>query len=1302
MKFYLFKFHKTFDGLIGLDNLKLFEAQLNFPKSLLVTKDSTIPIKYYETNKTQFYSIHLEPNSISQVKIPVKEEKGTIIIPTQKVQGVVVREALTNAENHLAWTEIANFTSEPIHLSLMEPLESQEIDIQDFHIYSMETTCGPDYRQDIDDLIKTEHLNEEEEDQVRQLCRKFSDIFHQPDTPLSFTNEVKHYIKTKDEEPVYTKSYRYPYVHKEEVKKQISSMLEQGIIRPSQSPWSSPIWVVAKKPDLSGKIKWRIVVDYRKVNEKTIDDRYRIPHISDILDKLGRCQYFTTLDLASGFHQIEMAEEDIPKTAFNVENGHYEYLRMPFGLKNAPSTFQRMMDNVLKGLQGEICLVYMDDVIVYSTSLQEHIVNLTKVFQRLREARLKIQVDKCEFLKKQVNFLGHVVTQQGIKPNPAKIEAIEKYPIPKTTKEIRGFLGLLGYYRKFIRDFAKITKPLTRCLKKDAKIEHTPEFVECFETCRKLLMNEPLLQYPDFSKPFNLTTDASNFAIGAVLSQGPVGSDKPIAFASRTLNETETKYSTIEKEMLAMVWATKYFRPYLFGRKFKILSDHRPLQYLFSLKEPNSKLVRWRLKLEEFDYEVIYKKGKANTNADALSRIEIHTKETKDIDSQIKEVFDDLVDMEDDGWSTTNNPDADRIIDEIVEEKATELIQKNIPEDTVENEDQNIQEDTVENEDQNMDEDGNETIHTAVENPILGIPISEKPLNFYNNQIIVKIVNYNPRPPAIIQTFPNKRRYHIQLSKDQLKADTIKIFKEHLNPKKKYAILFEAEEIETQYDAVTTAIQNGLSHPYFSSLQNFDQALRYQLKSAQEKFSTIYPYSRTRRGLINGLGSIIKAISGNLDQDDAEKYNNAIETLQTNQENLINHLNRHISLNKKIIKEFNETITLLTHNQEIIAEEVNNISTNLNTFIFDFNHYLQARNVLDQLNLTLQIILQLLNDLEEAITFSRVNTLHNSVIKKDEIKWIINKMLEHHKADQLVYIEDEDILKYYDIIKVDAYYSNHTIIFILHFPVLHPNSFTYYHLFPIPTANSTTIIPPEPYLLISEKSFQYLEEPCARIDTRYLCQEGTMLEATKTDDCIKQILQLSTQEASCQYTPVQTRDVIIQRLSDAHYIGIFPESTKITTRCSTTKILGLKGTYLINLPPRCEFKTPIQSYINSRTTIPEEPLMLPKIRTIDIPTAIKFKPLRIDHIPLDKLHELSKEEEHLETINPKLWNHSHNHFWMTPLYILITIICLYICYRYKTNNKKPNSSDETPEEANSTVLFVPHKTSSGDGVVTVQ
>ncbi|CAF4878033.1 unnamed protein product [Pieris macdunnoughi] len=384
-------------------------------------------------------------------------------------------------------------------------------------------------------------------------------------------------------------------------------MLNENIIRPSTSPWSSPIWVVPKKVDASGKQKWRVVIDYRKLNDITIGDSYPLPNITDILDKLGHSVYFTTLDLASGFHQIELESNDIPKTAFNTPYGHYEFLRMPFGLKNAPATFQRAMDSVLYGLQGERCFVFLDDIVVFASSLQEHEQKLYEVFNRLRKNGLKVQPDKCEFLRKEVAYLGHIISSEGVKPNPDKVHAVDNFPVPKSCKDIKSFLGLTGYYRRFISNFSSLTKPLTSLLKKDVPFVWGETQQSAFEECKRLLTNPPILQYPDFTKEFILTTDASLHAIGAVLSQGQIGKDLPIAYASRTLNKAESNYSTIERELLAIVWAVKHFRPYLFGRKFKIVTDHKPLTWLFSIKDPGSRLVRWRLKLEEYEYEVIYK-----------------------------------------------------------------------------------------------------------------------------------------------------------------------------------------------------------------------------------------------------------------------------------------------------------------------------------------------------------------------------------------------------------------------------------------------------------------------------------------------------------------------------------------------------------------------------------------------------------------------------------------------------------------------------------------------------------------------
>lgn len=624
--------------------------------------------------------------------------------------------------------------------------------------------------QNLQENIRVSHLNKEEQTATYKLINRYKEIFYKDGDDLSFTNHVKHNIPTTNESPIYTRSYRYPEAHKVEVNKQMKEMLDQGVIRESSSPYSSPVWVVAKKQDASNKQKWRIVIDYRKLNEVTKEDKFPLPNMDDILDKLGRANYFTTLDLAKGFHQIEMEPKDIEKTAFSTANGHYEFVRMPFGLKNAPATFQRMMRDVLKEFIGKICYVYLDDIIIFSTSLEEHICSLEKIFQRLREVNLKVQLDKTEFLKKETEFLGHIVTTEGIKANPKKLSAIEKFPIPKTVKEIQSFLGLTGYYRKFIPDYAKIAKPLTLGLKKGTKIDvDKKEYKTSFEQLKVLICNDPILIYPDFEKTFTLTTDASNFALGAVLSQ----TNKPVCYASRTLNAHECNYSTIEKELLAIVWATKQFRHYLYGRKFIVQTDHRPLVWLSGLKEPNSKLQRWKIKLEEYNFTVEYIQGKENVVADALSRIKIN-----ETDTGLQSSIENAAEY---GSNQKNYVDLQSLCISDCEEEVNIIERKHL---------KNRKHNTIPKDDRiyechickiqfrhrqgllrhfklskhttDIEEHDDNTVHSAEDDSLDYIPISEKPLNQFKHQVIIKL---GPKKPLEIITINGHKRIVYQTPK---------------------------------------------------------------------------------------------------------------------------------------------------------------------------------------------------------------------------------------------------------------------------------------------------------------------------------------------------------------------------------------------------------------------------------------------------------------------------------------------------------------------------------------------------------
>lgn len=508
-------------------------------------------------------------------------------------------------------------------------INNNKIPFEDYiYPYILNEICSLDgTSDDFLEKIKLEHLNSEEKCLTANLLKRNKDLFFKEGDKLTSTQEIRHEIVTSTDRPVFSKIYKYPQVHEKEIERQIQEMLEQGIIQESNSPYNSPLWIVPKKTDNSGQKKWRIVIDYRKLNEITVDDKFPIPNIDNILNKLGRAQYFTTLDLAKGFHQILMKESDRKKTAFSTPFGHYEFIRMPFGLKNAPSTFQRLMNTVLREHINKICVVYLDDILIFSTSLEEHLSSIKKIFDKLRSAGLKIQIDKCDFLSKETEFLGHILTPQGLKPNPAKIEVIKNLRLPTSQKQIKSFLGITGYYRKFVKDYAKIANPMIKYLRKGAKINiNDPCYVAAFENMKELITSHPILRYPNFNKRFKLVTDASNSAIGAVLTQ----EGHPICYASRTLNDHERNYSTIEKELLAIVWGVKYFRPYTFGKEFDLLTDHQPIKWLQSKhsgKDINPRLQRWLIQLGEYNMKVDFIKGRDNKVADFLSRINSETNE---------------------------------------------------------------------------------------------------------------------------------------------------------------------------------------------------------------------------------------------------------------------------------------------------------------------------------------------------------------------------------------------------------------------------------------------------------------------------------------------------------------------------------------------------------------------------------------------------------------------------------------------------------------------------------------------------
>ena len=387
--------------------------------------------------------------------------------------------------------------------------------------------------------------------------------------------------------------------------------MEKKVISPSKSPWASPIVLVQKRDGLT-----RFCVDYRKINEVTRKDAYPIPRIDEILDTL-----FSTLDLRSGYWQVEMDPTDREKTAFCTPEGLFEFNMMPFGLCNAPATFQRLMNSVLAGLHWKSCLVYIDDIVVVGKSIDEHLLNLQQVLEQLRQAGLKLQPGKCKFLQTQVTYLGHVVSAQGVSPDPEKTSQIESWPMPQSAKDVQRFLGLANYYRRFIKSFATIAKPLHRLTEKGVAFSWTPECENSFNLLKTQLTSAPTLTLPDWSRPFILDTDASDTGIGAVLSWlQEDGSECVVAYASRVLSKQERNYCVTRRELLAVVSFLQHFKQYLFGKPFTIRTDHSALTWLQNFKHLEGQLARWLKQLQEFEFTIVHRPGKMHRNADAMSR----------------------------------------------------------------------------------------------------------------------------------------------------------------------------------------------------------------------------------------------------------------------------------------------------------------------------------------------------------------------------------------------------------------------------------------------------------------------------------------------------------------------------------------------------------------------------------------------------------------------------------------------------------------------------------------------------------
>ncbi|XP_054154595.1 uncharacterized protein LOC128953145 [Oppia nitens] len=621
--FYIFDEIK-YSALLGLDFCRKSKLKLDFGNEdqidwinsdfIIQEPDSTLEVRlrqdYHIPNETmtnakcEIDTSNLPPNTQFGFLKPVKRLYDDYQI--------VIQETLIDLQK-------------PIDVILYNSSKANKYLCKNFKIALMYLISYPQYGceenymiESVDDNKKQFHIlttDNYKRQKMFRLLEKNRDLFGESVLQLGKAVDVEHEIKLTTEEPVRLRAYRNSPKEKEIIRQQVKEMLDANVIEESKSPYSFPVVLVKKK---NGKI--RFCVDYRKLNSITIKDRHPLPLINDALAALEGSKYFTVMDLLSGYWNIHVKVSDRPKTAFITPDGLYQFKVMPFGLTNAPATFQRYMQKVLRNVLYQFVVVYLDDIIIFSNTFDEHLRHVESVLKLIREYDLRLGIEKCEFLCKEVKYLGHIVSSDGIKPDEDKIKSVKAFPIPKKVRDVQSFLGLANYYRVFVQDYAFVAEPLTNLLRKDVKFNWDIKCQKAFDELKNRLITAPILAQYQEGAPIEIFTDACGYGMSAILGQIQNGKHVVISYNSKMFNSAQLNYGITEKECLAIVWAVERYRHYIYGEHFVVYSDHNPLQYIRNLKNPNRRLMHWRTILEEYDFEVKYKKGKLHNNADALSR----------------------------------------------------------------------------------------------------------------------------------------------------------------------------------------------------------------------------------------------------------------------------------------------------------------------------------------------------------------------------------------------------------------------------------------------------------------------------------------------------------------------------------------------------------------------------------------------------------------------------------------------------------------------------------------------------------
>ena len=627
------------DGILGMSFLREQDCSVACDKGLLVMKDVPIPctdkLGRLLANKVQVVrTLVMPPEAEIQVCCRLNSTPsapvGLIESLLGQDTGVAVAATLGKpAPDGTVLVRCLNLSSEPQELKsgaiigLYQPVDDDQVEepcvsarsVLDADSVAATVDC-PEHVLPL--LHQTREVCEttEQYQQMARLLTAYSDVFSRGDSDVGRTDLVQHSIPLLDgTKPIRQPPRRLGAEKDKEVEEQVAQLVQKGMVEPTDGSWSSPVVLVRKKDQ-----SWRLCVDYRRLNAVTRKDAYPLPRIDDSLDALSGSIFFSTLDLVSGYWQVPLDEEAQQRAAFVTRGGLWRWKVLPFGLTSAPATFERLMERVLKGLQWRTLLLYLDDIIVFSKDFPSHLERLEEVFQRFRAARLKLKPGKCQLFQKEVSYLGHIVSQDGVATDPEKVEAVRNWPSPKCVQEVRSFLGFVGYYRRFCPDFATISRPLNILTSKDSSFKWEQDEENAFQTLKQLLTEAPVLTYPDPSKSYILDTDASNEAAGAVLSQEVNGEERVVAYFSKTFSPPQRNYCVTRRELLAVVLAVTHFRPYLYGRKFLLRTDHASLIWLYKRSDPSHQIARWLELLAEFEFTLEHRAGSKHGNADGLSR----------------------------------------------------------------------------------------------------------------------------------------------------------------------------------------------------------------------------------------------------------------------------------------------------------------------------------------------------------------------------------------------------------------------------------------------------------------------------------------------------------------------------------------------------------------------------------------------------------------------------------------------------------------------------------------------------------